>query len=77
MDVTVCHLLAFYLFLCACRLAGDQRARRDTRHDSDAEDDDDVKKVRIKSLSCLKSVGSALHMCRVCGFWFDIIEFIS
>lgn len=31
-----------------CRLAGDQRARRDTRHDSDAEDDDDVKKVRRK-----------------------------
>lgn len=28
------------------RLAGDQRARRDARHDSDAEDDDDVKKVR-------------------------------
>lgn len=27
------------------RLAGDQRAR-DSRHDSDAEDDDDVKKVR-------------------------------
>ncbi|MEQ2215467.1 hypothetical protein XENOCAPTIV_001434, partial [Xenoophorus captivus] len=26
------------------RLAGDQRARRDVRHDSDAEDDDDVKK---------------------------------
>lgn len=33
-----------------CRLAGDQRARRDTRHDSDAEDDDDVKKVRVKCL---------------------------
>ena len=30
----------------SCRLAGDQRARRDSRHDSDAEDDDDVKKVR-------------------------------
>lgn len=28
-----------------CRLAGDQRARRDMRNDSDAEDDDDVKKV--------------------------------
>lgn len=28
------------------RLAGDQRARRDARHDSDAEDDDDVKKVK-------------------------------
>lgn len=28
------------------RLAGDQRARRDSRHDSDAEDEDDVKKVR-------------------------------
>ncbi|TMS21044.1 Pinin, partial [Larimichthys crocea] len=26
------------------RLAGDQRAKRDARHDSDAEDDDDVKK---------------------------------
>lgn len=38
-----------YLFSVAfshvCRLAGDQRARRDSRHDSDAEDDDDVKKV--------------------------------
>ncbi|MEQ2165170.1 hypothetical protein GOODEAATRI_014203 [Goodea atripinnis] len=30
------------------RLAGDQRARRDVRHDSDAEDDDDVKKVRCR-----------------------------
>lgn len=28
------------------RLAGDQRARRDVRHDSDAEEDDDVRKVR-------------------------------
>ena len=37
-------------YYCVCvrvrRLAGDQRARRDARHDSDAEDDDDVKKVR-------------------------------
>lgn len=33
------------------RLAGDQRARRDSRHDSDAEDDDDVKKVRKLSLA--------------------------
>lgn len=33
------------------RLAGDQRARRDSRHDSDAEDDDDVKKVRKLSLT--------------------------
>ncbi|KAK5885743.1 hypothetical protein CesoFtcFv8_016855 [Champsocephalus esox] len=31
------------------RLAGDQRARRDTRHDSDAEDDDDVKKPALQS----------------------------
>ncbi|XP_061157263.1 pinin [Syngnathus typhle] len=31
------------------RLAGDQRARRDVRHDSDAEDDDDVKKPALQS----------------------------
>ncbi|XP_033991091.1 pinin [Trematomus bernacchii] len=31
------------------RLAGDQRARRDARHDSDAEDDDDVKKPALQS----------------------------
>ncbi|KAK6304613.1 hypothetical protein J4Q44_G00251990 [Coregonus suidteri] len=31
------------------RLAGDQRARRDSRHDSDAEDDDDVKKPALQS----------------------------
>ncbi|XP_062253133.1 pinin [Platichthys flesus] len=31
------------------RLAGDQRARRDLRHDSDAEDDDDVKKPALQS----------------------------
>lgn len=31
------------------RLAGDQRARRDMRHDSDAEDDDDVKKPALQS----------------------------
>lgn len=36
----------FIFCLCFFRLAGDQRARRDSRHDSDAEDDDDVKKVR-------------------------------
>lgn len=35
-------------FLLVCRLAGDQRARRDVRNDSDAEDDDDVKKVCLK-----------------------------
>lgn len=34
------HSLSVY------RLAGDQRARRDIRNDSDAEDDDDVKKVK-------------------------------
>lgn len=33
------------------RLAGDQRARRDVRPDSDAEDDDDVQKVEICLLS--------------------------
>ncbi|XP_075879613.1 pinin [Nelusetta ayraudi] len=31
------------------RLAGDQRARRDVRNDSDAEDDDDVKKPALQS----------------------------
>ncbi|XP_061824387.1 pinin [Nerophis lumbriciformis] len=31
------------------RLAGDQRARRDARNDSDAEDDDDVKKPALQS----------------------------
>ncbi|XP_029317184.1 pinin [Cottoperca gobio] len=31
------------------RLAGDQRARRDTRNDSDAEDDDDVKRPALQS----------------------------
>ncbi|KAK6307427.1 pinin [Coregonus clupeaformis] len=31
------------------RLAGDQRGRRDSRHDSDAEDDDDVKKPVLQS----------------------------
>ncbi|KAJ8341270.1 hypothetical protein SKAU_G00335610 [Synaphobranchus kaupii] len=31
------------------RLAGDQRARRDSRNDSDAEDDDDVKKPALQS----------------------------
>ncbi|KAJ8356354.1 hypothetical protein SKAU_G00191480 [Synaphobranchus kaupii] len=31
------------------RLAGDQRARRDSRHDSDADDDDDVKKPALQS----------------------------
>uniref|UniRef100_A0A1A8FGD0 Pinin n=1 Tax=Nothobranchius korthausae TaxID=1143690 RepID=A0A1A8FGD0_9TELE len=31
------------------RLAGDQRARRDARHDSDAEDDDDIKKPALQS----------------------------
>ncbi|XP_058471707.1 pinin [Solea solea] len=31
------------------RLAGDQRARRDARQDSDAEDDDDVKKPALQS----------------------------
>lgn len=36
--------------VCFCRLAGDQRARRDIRHDSDAEDDDDVKKVKIETV---------------------------
>lgn len=30
---------------CFCRLAGDHWTKRDIRHDSDAEDDDDVKKV--------------------------------
>uniref|UniRef100_A0A3B5M3A7 Pinin n=1 Tax=Xiphophorus couchianus TaxID=32473 RepID=A0A3B5M3A7_9TELE len=33
----------------ALLLAGDQRARRDVRHDSDAEDDDDVKKPALQS----------------------------
>lgn len=36
----------FHILSLLLRLAGDQRARRDSRHDSDAEDDDDVKKVR-------------------------------
>lgn len=49
-----------YLFVCSCRLAGDQRARRDIRHDSDAEDDDDVKKVRM-SFYCPISVCSTVH----------------
>lgn len=35
--------------VCFCRLAGDQRARRDVRPDSDAEDDDDIKKVKIET----------------------------
>lgn len=39
--------------VCQTRLAGDQRARRDSRHDSDAEDDDDVKKVCRPHLSPL------------------------
>lgn len=39
--------------VCQTRLAGDQRARRDSRHDSDAEDDDDVKKVCRPHLSHL------------------------
>ena len=39
-----------WLLFCMCRLAGDQRARRDSRHDSDAEDDDDVKKVQARPL---------------------------
>lgn len=38
------------VILLVCRLAGDQRARRDVRNDSDAEDDDDVKKVGLKDL---------------------------
>ena len=38
--------MAYHPVVFSCRLAGDQRARRDSRHDSDAEDDDDVKKVR-------------------------------
>lgn len=41
----VCGVHCLYLFMGVFRLAGDQRARRDARHDSDAEDDDDVKKV--------------------------------
>lgn len=41
--LTQCFLL--------CRLAGDQRARRDSRHDSDAEEEDDVKKVRTIHIS--------------------------
>lgn len=46
-----CLNLNHFVCVCVCfhRLAGDQRARRDARHDSDAEDDDDVKKVRRKS----------------------------
>lgn len=39
-------LIASLTCLCEFRLAGDQRARRDMRHDSDAEDDEDVKKVK-------------------------------
>lgn len=42
------HKRLMSVILLFCRLAGDQRARRDqrdVRNDSDAEDDDDVKKV--------------------------------
>lgn len=43
--------------VCFCRLAGDQRARRDVRHDSDAEDDDDVKKVKMETV--LKNISAS------------------
>lgn len=65
-----------YIFVCSCRLAGDQRARRDIRHDSDAEDDDDVKKVRM-SLYCL-SVCSAVHKSHSGEIWvFSFVDKIS
>lgn len=44
------HMQVLSVNVCFCRLAGDQRARRDVRHDSDAEDDDDVKKVKIETV---------------------------
>ena len=51
-----------YVCVSTRRLAGDQRARRDARHDSDAEDDDDVKKVRIRSWLYWKSVRNAVNI---------------
>lgn len=43
------------------RLAGDQRARRDSRHDSDAEDDDDVKKVNHCTLNVFNVFNPSLN----------------
>lgn len=42
------HVLSVHV--CLYRLAGDHWTKRDIRHDSDAEDDDDVKKVMNQSL---------------------------
>lgn len=71
-------LIRLHCWLFLCRLAGDQRARRDVRHDSDAEDDDDVKKVNYRMKTsrgqfCLH----LLNGTKLAYFSFDLFFFHS